>query len=300
MRPDVFGDLVTFKMIAEEQSFTRAAKRLGVTQSALSQTIKRLEDELGVKLLARTTRSVSPTHAGERVLARLSPAVIELETEIEALASLRDRPAGLVRVTAGKHAADTILWPALLPFMRSYPDIEVEVCVENGYVDIVAQRYDAGIRMGERLEKDMVAVPIGPPLRTVVVGSPAYFKEFGKPRNPGDLAQHRCICFRDTSGGISAWEFEKNRRDITVKVGRGPIFNDGDLMVQAAIEGLGVTYILEDLVAEPLADGRLKRVLCEWCDPFAGYYLYYPRRPQPMQAFTLFIEALRRIEGGAP
>ncbi len=265
----------------------------------ISQTIKRLENELGLKLLARTTRSVSPTQAGERLLSTLSPALDEITAEVEALADLRDRPAGIIRVTAGKHAADTVLWPTLALLMRSYPDIQVEVSVDSTYLDIVAERFDAGIRLGERLEKDMVAVAVGPPLRTAVVGSPAYLEQHGSPQGPGDLATHRCIRFRNPSGGLYAWEFEKAGHEITVKVGHGPVLNDGDLMLKAAIAGFGLAHLMEDMVEPQLADGTLFSVLDEWCDPFPGYHIYYPSRRQPTQAFALFLDALRSGVPGA-
>ncbi len=296
MRPDLFGALATFRTIAAERSFTRAAVRLGVTQSALSQTMKRLEAELGLKLLARTTRSVAPTHAGERLLATLAPALADITAEVAALADLRERPAGIIRVTAGKHAADTVLWPALARLVHAYPDIEVEVRVESAYrddVDLVAERFDAGIRLAEQLEQDMIAVPVGPPLRTAVVGSPAYLARHGTPRVPGDLADHRCVTYRTAGGGLYAWEFERAGHPVTVKVGRGPVLNDGALMVAAAVEGFGLAHVMEDMVAAPVASGALVRVLEDWCDPFPGYSLYYPSRRQPTQAFTLFLDAMR-------
>ena len=298
MRPDVLCDLVTFRMIATERSFTRAAKQLGISQSALSQTMNRLEAELGFRLLARTTRSVSTTDAGERLLAKLSPALADIASELDALAELRERPAGTIRVTAGKHAAATILWPALVRLMTSYPDILVEVRVDSSYLDIVAERFDAGIRLGERLEKDMVAIPVGPSLRTAVVGSPAYLASRGLPTEPGDLARHRCIRFRDGSGGTYAWEFEKAGREITVKVGGGPVFDDGDLMIEAALEGFGLAHVMEDQVATHVGNGTLTRVLEDWCAPFAGYHLYYPSRQQQTQAFKLFVDALRNTGSG--
>lgn len=293
MRPELFADLAVFRVIAAEGSFTRAARRLGVTQSALSQLLKRLEDNLGIRLLARTTRSVAPTEAGARLLAKLSPALDEVAMEVELLSSQRDRPIGQIRVSSGKHAADTILWPRLVPLMHRHPGIAVEICVDNSYVDIVAGQFDAGIRMGERLEKDMVAVPIGPRLDMAVVASPDYLLQHGAARAPSDLSQHRCISFRTPRGELSAWEFERDGQAMTVAPGRGPVFNDSDLMVSAAREGLGVLYILDDLVAGHVADGSLVRMLDEWCAPFAGYYLYFPSRRQQTTAFALFVEAMR-------
>lgn len=293
MRPDLLGDLAIFRIIATEGSFTRAARRLGVTQSALSQMIKRLEADIGIRLLARTTRSVSPTHAGARLLATLAPAIDAVTHEIEQIASLRDEPAGTIRLTAGKHAADTILWPALVPLMRRHPGIEVEVCVDNDFVDLVKGRFDAGIRLGERLEHDMVALPIGPPMRIAVVAAPTYLARRGTPEHPTALARHACICFRHHSGERSPWAFEEDGSELTVKPGPGPVFNDGDLMVAAAVEGFGFAYILEDLVRAQLASGALVRVLDAWCTPFPGYHLYYPNRRQPTAAFTHLVDALR-------
>lgn len=291
MRPDQLGDLAIFAAIAADRSFTRAARRLGVTQSALSQTIKRLEFQLGFRLLTRTTRSVAPTAAGERLLAALSPALADVDREIEALSQARGAAIGTVRITTGKHAADSLLWPMLPSFMRGHPGIEVEVCVEDAMSDVVAGRYDAGIRLGERLEKDMIALGIGPLLRVAVVAAPSYLKDRAAPMEPADLMSHRCIAYADARGDLSPWSFEHNGHAMTVTPGRGPVFNDGDLLVNAAIEGFGILYILEDLVAAPLADGRLTRLLEPWCKPFAGYHLYYTDR-QGTKAFELFKEAL--------
>ena len=292
MRPDQFGDLAVFAAIAADRSFTRAARRLGVTQSALSQTMKRLEGQLGFRLLSRTTRSVAPTAAGERLLATLSPALAGLDDEIEALSQARGAAIGTVRITTGKHAADTVLWPMLPSFMRRHPGIKVEVCVEGAMTDVVAGRCDAGIRLGERLEKDMMALPVGPPLRVAMVASPAYLGDHPAPMEPADLTAHRCIAHRDAQDDLSPWSFERDGRTVTVTPGRGPVFNDGDLLVAAALEGFGILYILEDLVAAPIADGRLTRLLEPWCEPFPGYHLYYPDR-KGTTAFELFKEALR-------
>ncbi|ALA17810.1 MULTISPECIES: LysR family transcriptional regulator [Chelatococcus] len=292
MRPDQFGDLAVFAAIASDRSFTLAAKRLGVTQSALSQTMKRLEGQLGFRLLSRTTRSVAPTAAGERLLATLSPALAGLDDEIEALSQARGAAIGTVRITTGKHAADTVLWPMLPSFIRRHPGIEVEVCVEDGLSDVVADRYDAGIRLGERLEKDMIALAVGPPLRVAVVAAPGYLNGHPAPMEPADLTAHRCIAYRDAQGNLSPWSFERNGRAVTVAPGRGPVFNDADLLVAAALEGFGILYILEDLVVAPIADGRLVRLLEPWCEPFPGYHLYYPDR-KGTAAFDLFKIALR-------
>jgi DNA-binding transcriptional LysR family regulator len=292
MRPDQLSDLAVFAAIASDRSFTRAARRLGVTQSALSQTIKRLEGRLGFRLLSRTTRSVAPTADGERLLATLAPALAGLDEEIEALSQTRGEAIGTVRITTGKHAADTVLWPMLPSFMRRHPGIEIEVCVDDGMTDVVAGRYDAGIRLGERLEKDMIALAIGPPLRVAVVAAPGYLTDQPAPMEPGDLTAHRCVAHRDAHGDLSPWSFDRDGRTLTVTPGRGSVFNDGDLLVAAALEGFGILYILEDLVAAPIADGRLTRLLEPWCEPFAGYHLYYPNRKGTM-AFELFKDALR-------
>jgi DNA-binding transcriptional LysR family regulator len=292
MRPDQLSDLAVFAAIASDRSFTRAARRLGVTQSALSQTMKRLEGQLGFRLLTRTTRSVAPTAAGERLLATLSPALAGLDEEIEALSQARGAATGTVRITTGKHAADTVLWQMLPSFMRSYPSIDVEVCVEDGMTDVVAGRYDAGIRLGERLEKDMIALAIGPPLRIAVVATPGYLRDHPAPMEPADLTAHRCVAYRDTHGELSPWSFDRDSRTVTVTPGRGPVFNDADLLVAAALEGFGILYILEDLVAVPIAEGHLTRLLEPWCDPFPGYHLYYPSRTGT-RAFELFKDALR-------
>lgn len=292
MRPDQLGDLAVFAAIASDRSFTRAARRLGVTQSALSQTMKRLEGQLGFRLLSRTTRSVAPTAAGERLLATLSPALAGLDDEIEALSQAQGAAIGTVRITTGKHAADTVLWPMLPSFMRGHAGIEVEVYVEDGMTDVVAGRYDGGIRLGERLEKDMIALAVGPPLRVAVVAAPGYLSNHPRPMEPADLTAHRCVAHRNADGELSPWTFGRDGRAVTVTPGRGPVFNDADLLVAAALEGFGILYILEDLVAAPIADGRLTRLLEPWCEPFAGYHLYYPDR-RGTTAFELFKETLR-------
>ncbi|MES2097557.1 MAG: LysR family transcriptional regulator [Pseudomonadota bacterium] len=292
MRPDQLGDLAVFAAIASERSFTRAARRLGVTQSAVSQTMTRLESQLGFRLLSRTTRSVAPTAAGERLLATLSPALAGLDDEIEALSQSRGAAIGTVRITTGKHAADTLLWPMLPSFMRRHPGIEVEVCVEGEMTDVVAGRYDAGIRLGERLEKDMIALAVGPPLRVAVVATPGYLSDHPAPVAPAELTTHRCIAYGNGHGDLSPWSFERDGHVVTVTPGRGPVFNDGDLLVAAALEGFGILYLLEDLVAAAIADGRLIRLLEPWCEPFAGYHLYYPDR-RGTTAFELFKDALQ-------
>lgn len=292
MRIDQLNDLAVFRAVAAERSFTGAAVRLGVTQSALSQTLKRLEAELGVKLLVRTTRSVAPTHAGEQLLATLDPAMADIAASLDVLKSQRGEPGGTIRIATGKHAADTVLWPALAELLPRHPDIHVEVSVDNHYVDIVAERFDAGIRMGEQLERDMVGIPIGPALRMAVVGTPAYFARHGYPRTPAELRNHRCIRFMRRNGTIPAWEFEKDGRKIAIKADAGAVFNDGDLLIKAATAGLGLSYIMEDQVVAALADGELERVLEDWCPAFPGYYLFYPNRRHPAAAFTVFVAAL--------
>ncbi len=292
MRIDQLKDLAVFRVVAAERSFTGAAVRLGVTQSALSQTLKRLEAELGVKLLVRTTRSVAPTHAGEQLLATLDPAMADIAASLDVLKSQRGEPGGTIRIATGKHAADTVLWPALAELLPRHPDIHVEVSVDNHYVDIVAERFDAGIRMGEQLERDMVGIPIGPALRMAVVGTPAYFARHGYPRTPAELRNHRCIRFMRRNGTIPAWEFEKDGRKIAIKADAGAVFNDGDLLIKAATAGLGLSYIMEDQVVAALADGELERVLEDWCPAFPGYYLFYPNRRHPAAAFTVFVAAL--------
>lgn len=288
------SDLMAFEAVARERSFTRAAALLGVSTSALSHTMRRLEEDLGVRLLSRTTRKVSPTEAGERLLARLRPAVAEIAAGITSLSELRDKPSGTIRITTSKHATTTVLWPKLAALLPDYPDIQVELSIDSGLTEIVSERFDAGVRLGEALAKDMVAVRIGPELRMAVVGSPAYFHRHPAPRVPQELAEHRCVNQRRvTSGALYAWELEKNSREIRVRVEGQVAFDDDDMIRQAALDGFGLAFVMEDLVTQPLADGRLARVLEDWCPPFPGYHLYYPSRRQPSAAFTLVVDALR-------
>lgn len=288
------NDLLAFLAVARERSFTRAAAQLGVSQSALSHTVRALEERLGLRLLTRTTRSVAPTEAGERLLRNVGPRFDEIEAELSALTELRATPAGTVRITAGEHAAQTVLWPVLAKLLPRYPDIKVELVVDYGLTDIVTERYDAGVRLGEQVAKDMIAVRIGPEMRMAVVASPAYFAARGKPKQPQDLTGHNCINLRlPTYGGIYAWEFEKRGRAMKVRVDGQLVFNTGLLRMNAVLAGLGVAYIPEDLVKRGIADGRLIRVLADWCAPFAGYHLYYPSRRQPTPAFAVLVEALR-------
>ena len=288
------NDLAAFLAVARERSFTRAAAQLGVSQSALSQTIRGLEARLGLRLLTRTTRSVSPTEAGDRLLHTVGRRFEEIEAELEALSELREKPAGTIKITAVDYAADTVLWPKLVKFLRQYPDIKVEIIVDYGLSDIVAQRYDAGVRSGEQVAKDMIAVRIGPDLRMAVVGAPCYFRERPEPKTPQDLIGHNCINLRlPTYGGLYAWEFEKGNRELKVRVEGQLVFNGTAQMLNAALAGFGLAYVPEDRAQPHLARGRLKRVLEDWCPPFAGYHLYYPSRRQHAPAFALLVEALR-------
>ena len=292
-RPDL-NDLLAFVTVARERSFTRAAAKLGVSQSALSHTIRRLEERIGLRLLTRTTRSVSATQAGERLLRTVGPRFAEIEAEVAALSELRDKPAGTIRITAGEHAANATLWPAFARILPNYPDIKVEVTVDYGLTDIVAERYDAGVRLGEQIAKDMIAVRIGPDLRMAVVGSRSYFERRKRPQTPRDLTAHDCICLRlPTYGGLYAWEFEKNGREVKVQVEGQLVFNNIALRLNAALAGLGLAYLPQDQVQADIAAGRLVRVLADWCPPFAGYHIYYPSRRQSSPAFALLVDALR-------
>lgn len=289
-----FNDLLAFVTVTREGSFTRAAAVLGVTQSALSQTVRGLEERLQMRLLMRTTRSVAPTAAGERLARAIGHRFDEIEAELDALTELRDKPAGTVRVTCGDHVLQSILLPRLAPLLREYPDITLEFDVNYGFRDIVADRFDAGVRMGSTIDRDMIAVPIGPPLRMAVVASPAYFAVHGKPKTPGELTAHRCINQRmPTSRGLYVWDFARRGKAVNVRVDGPLIFNTSPPQIDAAVAGLGVTLLPEDEVAAPLADGRLLRVLQDWCPPFAGYHLYYPSRRQLSPAFSLVAKALR-------
>jgi len=294
MRRDELGDLMAFLAVAEEQSFTRAAARLGTSQSALSHTVRRLEASLGLRLLTRTTRSVAPTEAGERLIETLRPAFDDIDAKLAALTALREKPSGTVRISTSGHAAEMILWPALERLLPDYPDVNVELTIESGFVDIVAQRYDAGVRLGELVAKDMIAVRIGPDLRMAVVGAPSYFANRPTPKTPHDLTDHACINLRlATLGGLYAWEFEKDGRELNVRVDGQLVSNDTSMIVQAASAGLGLAFVLEDRVESLIAAGSLVRVLHDWYPPFPGYHLYYPSRRQPAPAFTLLVDALR-------
>jgi DNA-binding transcriptional LysR family regulator len=289
-----FNNLAAFVVVARERSFTRAAAKLGVSQSALSQTIKGLEARLGLRLLTRNTRSVSPTEAGERLLRSVAPRFEEIEHEIAALSAMREKPAGTIRITAGEHPAVTVLQSALAKFLPDYPDIHVEIIVDYGLTDIVAEGYDAGVRLGEQVAKDMIAVRIGPEMRMAVVGSPSYFERHPRPETPQDLTQHDCINIRmPTYGGLFPWEFEKNGRELRVRVEGQLVFNNIALRLNSALAGLGLAYMPEDQALEYIAESRLIRVLEDWCESFPGYHLYYPSRRHSSPAFALLVEALR-------
>ncbi|WP_027667625.1 LysR family transcriptional regulator [Rhizobium leguminosarum] len=292
-RPAV-NDLIAFLAVARAQSFTKAAGKLGVSQSALSHTIRGLEERLGLRLLTRTTRSVAPTEAGERLLVSVGPRLDEIESELAALSAFREKPAGTIRINAGEHAADAVLWPALEKLLPDYPDINVEIIVDYGLTDIVAERYDAGVRLGEQVAKDMIAVRIGPDMRMAVVGAPTYFDTRPKPLTPQDLTDHNCINLRlPTYGSVYAWEFEKGGRELRVRVEGQLVFNNIALRLNAVLAGLGLAYMPEDLVEAHLAEGRLVRVLEDWCLPFSGYHLYYTSRRHTSPAFALVVDALR-------
>ncbi|MGO8908817.1 MAG: LysR family transcriptional regulator [Bradyrhizobium sp.] len=288
------NDLIAFLAVAKERNFTKAAAKLGVSQSALSHTIRGLEERLGVRLLTRTTRSVSPTEAGEHLVRNVGPSFEQIDAELAALTEFREKPAGTIRITAGEHAALAILWPALKALLPQYPDVKVELVLDYGLTDIVAERYDAGVRLGEQVAKDMVAVRIGPDFCMAVVGAPSYFEKRPKPKKPQDLTALDCINIRlPTYGGVYAWEFEKRGRELKVRVEGQLLFNSLALRMDAALAGLGLAYLPEDQVKPHLAEGRLVRVLEDWCPPFSGYHLYYPSRRQPTPAFTLLVDALR-------
>lgn len=294
MKREHLADLAAFATVARELSFTRAAAQLGMTQSSLSHAIRRLEERLGLRLLSRTTRSVAPTSAGERLLRTVRPAFEGIDAEIDALTSLRERPAGSIRIATAEHAAETVLFPRLPSFLQAYPDIQVEVTLDHGLTDIVAGHFDAGIRLGEQVAKDMIAVRVGPDIRMAVIATPGYFRGKSVPKTPQDLQTHNCINLRlPTRGGIYAWEFEKRSREVRVQVEGQLAFNTLSARLWAVRAGLGVGFVAEDVVATDLAAGSLVRVLLDWCAPFPGYHLYYPSRRQPSPAFSLLVETLR-------
>lgn len=287
-------DLMAFLAVAREQSFTKAAGKLGVSQSALSHTMRALEARLGVRLLTRTTRRVAPTAAGERLLHSLGPRFEEIEAELAAVSELREKPAGTIRISATEHSADTVLLPKLGKLLRDYPDIKIEIAIDYGLTDIVAQRFDAGVRSGEQVGKDMIAVRIGPDRSLAVVGAPSYFRKRSEPKTPQELIEHNCINLRlPTHGGLYAWEFEKSGRELKVRVDGQLIFNTTIQMLNAALAGYGLAYLPEGMAQPHIAKRRLKRVLADWCPPFSGYHLWYPSRRQSSAAFALVVEALR-------
>jgi DNA-binding transcriptional LysR family regulator len=294
MQRENFNDLFAFVTVARLGSFTRAAAQLGVSQSALSHTLRALEARLGLRLLTRTTRSVSPTEAGERLLLTVGSRFEEIEAELAALSDLREKPAGTIRITTAEHAADSIIWPRLAQCLLDYPDIKVEINIDYGLTDIVAQRYDAGVRLGDQVEKDMIAVRIGPDLRMAVVATPSYFAKRTLPQTPQELAAHDCINLRlPTHDSLLIWEFERNNYVLKAHVQGQWVFNNGTAILRAALAGFGLAYLPEDMIAQHVAEGRLVSVLSEWCPQFPGYHLYYPNRRQSSPAFKLVVDALR-------
>lgn len=297
MLKENFNELQIFLVVARERSFTKAAGKLGVSQSALSHAIKGLEERLNLRLLTRTTRSVAPTEAGERIIACLEPRIADLEQELETLIQLNRTPSGNIRLSTGEHSARSLVWPKLKPFLKEYPEINVELVVDNGFVNIVEGRFDAGIRLGESVDKDMIAVRIGPDMRMAVVGSPVYFAENGIPLTPHELQNHRCINMRlPTAGGLYHWEFERDGKPLRVRVEGQLTFNQLSERIDAALSGFGMACVPEDMIEELVKSGELVQVLEEWCPSFPGYYLYYPSRKQHPPAFALLIDALRYSE----
>ena len=294
MLRDNFNDLFYLIVVARERSFTRAAAKLGVSQSALSHAIRGLEERLAVRLLTRTTRSVAPTEAGEMLINNISPRFDDIEQELISLTDMRERVAGNIRLTLGEHALHYAIWPALQPWLQQYPDVNVELSIDNSLADIVSGRFDAGVRLGEQVARDMVAVRVGPDWRMVVVGSPDYFSRNGVPQTPHELQSHNCINMRlPTLGGLYAWEFSRDGQQLRVRVEGQLTFNNLSSRLAAAIAGMGLALVPEDTVEAAVNEGKLVKVLEEWCEPFPGYYLYYPSRRQHTAAFARLIEALR-------
>jgi DNA-binding transcriptional LysR family regulator len=294
MTTESYDQLANFSVVARERSFTRAAAKLGMSQPALSRAMRNLEERLGVRLLARTTRSVSPTEAGEHLLRVVAPRFDEINNELALLSEFRDKPAGKLRITAGEHSAITILQPVLAKLLPDNPDLNIEIIVDYGLTDIVAKGYDAGVRLGEQVAKDMIAMRVGPDMRMAVVGSPEYFARYPRPKTPRDLTQQNCINIRlPTYGGIFPWEFEKKDEELKVRVEGQLVFNNIAMRLDSVLKGLGLAYMPEDLVRVHIKEGRLIRVLSDWCPPFPGYHLYYPSRRQTSPAFVLFRDALR-------
>jgi len=293
-----FNELLLFLAVAEERSFTKAAAKLGVAQSTLSYAVKELEARMGLLLLTRTTRSVSTTEAGERLRQSLAPRISEIEADIEALMAYRDKPAGTLKITLSTHAMESVVWPKLAPILGDYPDIKLELSVDNQFRDIVQDGFDAGVRLGESLEKDMVAIRIGPDWRLVAVGSLGYFEAHPVPTTPQELVHHNCINRRlDRVGGLYGWEFEKDEEEVRVRVEGQLTFNTDREMVEAALLGYGIAFVPESYVERHVAEGRLKLVLDDWTPKFAGYYLYYPSRRQNLPAFSVIADALREKSG---
>lgn len=294
MAGENLNDLAAFMVVAKEQNFTRAAKKLGVSQSALSQTVRGLEAQLGLRLLNRTTRRVVPTEAGERLLASVGPRIDEIQQQLMVLSELRDKPAGTIRLTSTEYAAESILWPAVEKLVEAYPDIKVEILTDYGLVDIVKDRFDAGVRPGETIAKDMIAIRVGPPMRMAVAGSPSYFSKRAAPDIPSQLTEHSCINLRLSGhGGLYAWEFEKDGRELNVRVDGQLFFNTGSMILKAALAGRGLAYLPEGQLEPYISSGQLVRVLDDWCETFSGYHLYYPSHRQPTPAFALLVDALR-------
>lgn len=295
MKRDDLTDLLWFMAVAEERSFTKAAARLGTSQSTLSHTIKQLEARLGLRLLTRTTRSVAPTDVGERLLSALSPRIADIETDIDALMEVRDTPSGRIRITLSDHALDSVVWPKLRPVLAGYPDIALELYTDNGFRNIVEDRFDAGVRLGESIDKDMIAVRISPDWRLVAVASPGYFATHAPPTHPQELVEHICINQRHLhSGGLYVWEFEQGGHEMRVRVAGQLIFSTSYAQIDAALCGYGIAYLPENLVTAHIAAGRLVQVLDAWSPTFSGYHLYYPSRRQTSPAFQVIVEALRQ------
>jgi DNA-binding transcriptional LysR family regulator len=295
MHRDDLNDLHAFAAIAAGRNFTRAAARLGISQSALSHALRRLETRLGIRLLTRTTRNVALSEAGSRLLAKLAPALENIEDGLRSIGDLRETPSGTIRITATEHACTTVLWPVIKRWLPRYPDVQIEVSIDSRMTDIVSERFDAGVRIGEAVDKDMIAVRIGPDLRLIVVAAPSYLDRFGVPESPQDLASHRAINLRMRSaGGLYAWEFEKDGREVRTRVDGPLIFDSPKMLLEAALEGFGLAIVMQDEAAPHLANGALRQVLADWTPPFAGHYLYYPSRRQQSAAFALFLEELRQ------
>lgn len=289
-----FNQLTWFRIVAEEKSFTKAAARIGVAQSTLSYAIRQLETNMGIRLLTRTTRNVATTPAGERLLQTITPRMAEIEDEIAALSTFRDTPTGTIRLTLSDHALESVVWPKLKPVLKAYPDINVELVLDSTFRNIVEDGFDAGVRLGESVEKDMIATRIGPDWRLIAVASPEYLAEHGIPEHPQDLVQHRCINMRhETAGGLYAWEFEKDDQELRVRVGGQLTFNNSYAMIDAAVSGYGIAYVPDNIAERGIASGKLVQVLDDWSPFFDGYFLYYPSRRQHLPAFKVIVEALR-------